>query len=644
MKKWAVILSVLLVLVVAGFLIVPKYIVQQTTLQTPVCSGGQVLSLDSARIVDSPELGKKVIRAVFSTNPTAECLDINLNPSQIELELKETEGRTDFDAVKSVIGDINLIDSKKAYNIIQSRETGGAIKKIRKLTLQPISLDTLSFDFCTINECKSRGTAYSKTIYALKSSFIGGCNCIFDDEIGIAGEISSSEQYQWKTQISIGGQTAELTNTQLSAKIGTIAFIKWSGNLASNDNLGSINRDTYEPYTSNAWRVVAKGNADYLTAQYEETKRNILSECYNTISPLFPSLQTTNFICSNGINKASAYNALVDSRTTDGLSAWASSEPLVRSASISNNLLSVNLKSPIVYPTFTLDIDASEIGVFISKGKPSVQCPSTSISFNSGEQKQAVFNVKNIGLGSGSFTYDLNCDKGYQILQPSPPRNIAAASSLAVTGTLSMTVAEGTETADCKFTATELNTLEQASCSYSYSAKHIIECIEGTKSCNQGNSELWTCRADGSYEQVKCTNGCEAFESSYRCRLTASPPPKTEPLCKPFWQLPESFLGFVIIPNLSSECLGLLGSAKLIGAIILAILGSFLLFKYIRKESLLQSSKKKPYNGIIQLVILAVVFLALFAFAFKVFWYGLIFLVIILIITFLIKRASGGLL
>src|SRR3972149_1634658 len=114
MKKWLILLSVLSILIVAGIFIVPKFTVQQAVLQNPTCSGGQVISVDSVNIRDSAELGKKVIRVVFSTIPTAECLDISLSPSLIESELKES-GVTNFDATKSIIGDINLISSSKSY-------------------------------------------------------------------------------------------------------------------------------------------------------------------------------------------------------------------------------------------------------------------------------------------------------------------------------------------------------------------------------------------------------------------------------------------------------------------------------------------------------------------------------------------------
>jgi len=634
MKKWLILLSVLSILIVAGIFIVPKFTVQQAVLQNPTCSGGQVISVDSVNIRDSAELGKKVIRVVFSTIPTAECLDISLSPSLIESELKES-GVTNFDATKSIIGDINLISSSKSYTINPRTD-----QKIRKLTVQPISLSLL--EFCTVNTCKNKGNA--QTLYALKSETFGGCNCILNNEIGYSGEFLSSESLQWKTQVSISGLTADLSNTQLSAKMGNIAFVKWAGNLASNDNLGSISRSTYFPYTTNAWRMVNyANNGDYVNSQYEETKRNILSTCYQTISPLFPELQSKNFVCPEGISKASAYNSLVETRTTDGLSAWKSSETLVKNAVISSNKLIVDLKSPIVYPQFTLDIDASQVGIFITKGKPLAVCPSSALSFNSGEQKQATFKVQNIGAGSGAFDYTLRCDKGNQAIQPSPPQNINAGSSLSVTATLGLTVLEGKQTSNCEFKATEMNTLETSSCTYSYSATKTIKCIEGSTSCEQGNSELWTCKTDGSYAQIKCPNGCEVFESAHRCRLTAEEPVIPEPLCDPILKFPDSFLGWTIIPALSEGCLGLLGSAKALGALVLALIGAFLLWRFFRKEKVLQSSKKKPYNGIIQFVLLTVVFLALFSFTFKLFWYGLILGIIILVATFLIKRASGGL-
>jgi len=474
-----------------------------TTTGSYKCSGGQVLSIDDAKIYTSSDLGgKKVIRVTFSTLPSSECLYINLNPSIINDKLSSSD-KQQFQATNTILGDIRLTNEQKVYNINERSS-----EKFRK-----IGLSTKSFGFpkiCTDSSCRDiYPTTFSSPIWESLSEN-DYCYCAYDSETGINGEFSVSESFRWNAVIDIGGQSLDMNQNTLSGKVGDIAFVKWSGNLLSNDNLGSITgRQAYKPYSDNQWKMIDYGTQSDLNNKYISHRQSLIN-CDGIVSG-----------CKSEIESSMGFNSEFDSKTSSKLSTWISGNSIVEGAVIYNNQMIVDLKSAVVYPTFTLDIDAESVGIFISQGQPQVTCPSNIPKIISGQTYDAQISVKNIGSESGSFTYYLICNKGSQSIQPSPPQTISTGATKSLTSRLGLTVQEGIDTSSCVFTARDINSLKEDSCSFSYQSEHQSQCTLGTKSCELGNTQLWTCKSDGGYDKQNCNYGCEAFESSFRCILQA---------------------------------------------------------------------------------------------------------------------------
>ena len=595
------------------------------------CSGGQVLSIDDISVTFSNELQKDVIRVLFSTVPTSECLDIYVSTNQIENSI---DG---FDAYSPIRGDIILTKKDIEFDINADQNEKffkiGIFNQGDKIT-------------CSAADCSGIVNSFASVFGDGWWLFTSECYCVSDDFRGVGGSFSSGSSLLWETDISIGGDMITLDNSDRSGEIGSIAIVKWAGNLAGNIGFSRPNRDVYKPFTDNNFRMIDSGTVGALENSYIPIKNSIIACDGYTAAPC------------DALDDARAYNAQFDSRTINGLSQWVSQESKVSSASISSNTLIINLNSPIVYPQFTLDIVAEEVGVFISTGKPSVTCPNN-FDIISGETRDVSVILENIGDDSGSFSYGVSCSKGSSTVSPISPQNIYSGQSKTITARLGLTVEQGTETSTCTFTATELNTFEQDSCSFSFTSTKQTQCIQGTSSCENGNKELWTCLADGSFKKTECQFGCEAFEDTSRCRLQQNeicddgidndgdglidyddPECKQIPdVCGAWIKLPEfKILGEVyggqtLLPDLfciiNKWLEGTIFWFSILVGLISGGIGISYLLKFIPKKS----TKTKIIYSIITFLLLGIAFSLL---ALIYFWWIVLFVVIIGIIRAII--------
>lgn len=473
---------------------------------TPSICSGQVLSIDPQITLETsnPALpGKKVIVASYSTLPSSECLKLRLRDSQLD-------ALPNFESNGDVFLDIKLTSQSKVFNINQNSN-----QLFKKIAIKNIGYEL----FCTQADCRSSGitdSSYIASGYPLGSPGDSDCACYYEQSLGVGGDFQISEQLYWATDVQLGNEPKlRLTNAPPNAKTsgyvgGDVAFVEWSGNLGSNAQFGSLAgaKDTYKPYSNNIWRMIPQGTYNAIDYKYNDAYSR-LRECDFTGE------------CTTANTKATSLSAYFDSNTIDQTDSWADSESFVEFADVNSNQLIVFLGSPIIYPTFRLIIDAEEVGIFqTTGGKPQLTCPS---NFNivSGETSRQNIKIKNPGSATGTYEYSLSCNKGSQQLSPNSPFDINSGNTLDVFATMGLTVVEGTDSSSCTFTALEKTTREQSSCTFSYTSTHQSQCTEGTKICEVGNSQLWTCKADGSYDKVNCQFGCEAFENDYRCRLQA---------------------------------------------------------------------------------------------------------------------------
>jgi len=132
------------------------------------------------------------------------------------------------------------------------------------------------------------------------------------------GEFSVSESFRWNAVIDIAGQSLDMNQNTLSGKVGDIAFVKWSGNLMSNDNLGSITgRQAYKPYSDNQWKMIDYGTQSELNNKYISHRQSLIN-CDGIVSG-----------CKSEIESAMGFNSEFDSKTSSKLSTWISGNSIV---------------------------------------------------------------------------------------------------------------------------------------------------------------------------------------------------------------------------------------------------------------------------------------------------------------------------
>jgi len=494
-----------------GIMFVPKLgLFQQTAFDNPTLCSGQVLNIDpDISLQFNGQLGKQVIRAVYSTLPSGECLTLKLRADQIDSSI---DG---FQANGDILLNVKLVDQGTSYTINQ--DNSQLFKKVR--------FENTGFELlCTASDCNSANYIASGYTGVDES---GDCFCFYEDDKGRGGDFQPGFKYEWTADIQVGN-LEKLTlfdrsqGNKLSGRMGDIAFAKWGGSLVGGSGFSGMQslKDAYKPFSNNQWRIIDNGIYPItLNPQYTSV-RSALDGC------------ELSGLCGDEFLQVTAYNALFDQETVDQVLTFPQEQDIILAggAQIISNTLTLIFQSPVVYPQFTIDIDAEEVGIFVSVGEPEVQCPAN-FDIKSGETKTADFVLKNINLDfSGSFTYRFECGGGSQSFVPTPPQTVVAGSSLNIKGTFGRTVENnGTITTDCKFIAEETNCLNnpfcdssglQTSdfCEFSYNSTFESGCTEGETRCEGGNLEKWTCQNDQSWIKEGCVYGCIVENENAICR------------------------------------------------------------------------------------------------------------------------------
>ncbi len=465
----------------------------QSFFDPPTLCSGQVLSIDpNINVVFSNELNKNVFRVSYSTLPSGECLKLRVDESLFEAEFPN------FDAESDVFLDISLVDQAKVFNI---QSVGPSLKKFGIIDIGNEAICTHSG---AIDRCSSQGAPNS--FASLFESIPGSdCNCMKDIVQGAAGDFLLTEGIEWRTQVKVGSTPiSTLSHNVLSDNIGNIGFIRWAGNLGSNVDFGGLvgQKDTFLPAGDNVWRMVGN-NIQNLNFQYNDLRGDVASCDVGALASFND--------CPGSKEEMLGYNSFFIQQTADQTIQWSFDEPAVRDgeAQIIGNQLIAFLESPIVYPTFILDLDVDAIGVFTTVGEPKAICPVGAIELISGETVIAPLQIQNLNNDfGGTFGYELNCNQGSQLLSPAPPITIGPGQSSSISAVLGLTVPqEGSRTAECEFVVVEQNTGASDSCLFDYTSTNLgVLCVDGIQVCEAGNTELWTC-ANGVFTMMQCTCG-----------------------------------------------------------------------------------------------------------------------------------------
>ena len=456
------------------------------------CSGGTILSVDDVSITSSNDLGgQKVVRVLFDSLTTGECLDIKVTES--DLEDLQDDG---FEVQDGIVGDIEITKKQQEFDLLKNTD------KYFKLITKDIGNSLTK----SPSNCGQEDGLNLLGGYYQLGLFGNRVICVYGEEQGTGGRILSGSSLLWETKVSIGGRSTTLNNNILESNIGSIASVKWAGNGLGSSLLDNPDYDLFFDYTKNKFLLIDEGTYNIVNREF-----------HDVLSNLGAGYAIRASVANQWIIN---YNNNLEQFTKDKFNEWVDDEPLVGSVTADENKLIVDLNSNVIYPKFTLDILAEEVGIFQTTGKPKVTCPSGSISLNSGDTKVVSASLKNEGGSSASFGYYVECNDGSYSVSPDAPQTIGSGSSKTIRITLGNLVSEGTERTNCKFEAYSFNGNDRDTCYFEFDSTFTSSCHEGEKSCEDSNTKLYTCDDVGTYDITNCEFGCESYGTDYRCKLS----------------------------------------------------------------------------------------------------------------------------
>lgn len=474
------------------------------------CSGGTtILSISQASITTSQDLnGKQVLRVVAVANGGGECARIRWSQSDIEKALKDTGDNYAVD--NEVYGDLILNEQTQTFHV--ESKPAQTVYKIAQNKKQTGLL-------CNVGNCEA---TYDNVIYAYRKYItgVGDCFCVYKMNEGQGGIFKSTSTKDFDVTFKIeGAGETHLTSTQQSAKLGSKAFIKWSGDLFSGTWLGTPNYDGFQRVSAQSWIMAEDGFYDDISDRFESDTKDD-SDMYNKGCLVGGYKNVEGWIDFPYEQMGSCldqYNSFVEGKLEDKTSDFEGSEEAVASGDWNGNAYTAVLAVPTTWQMFTIDLDASFVGIHKLVGEPAVSCPSAKQSVTSGKQVTSVFQVKDKSGTKPSFGLSLNCNNGIGSMQTNRITKVGT-SYQNVNGYVTITTSSNQDFS-CVFEAYDLNDPDNKdSCTSNYLGVPFSGCTAGETQCSSDFKQLGVCKSDGTdYTWSDCENGCDYVNGKATC-------------------------------------------------------------------------------------------------------------------------------
>jgi hypothetical protein len=460
------------------------------------CGSTSALSITKAEVTTSSNLdGKQVLRVYAKAEGNGECLKINWDKTLLQSELAENNIKATVD--KSVTGDFSKLNQRQTFAIYKN--TGkvynyGELQKGKNT-------------FECINACSDISTITGQS-YGFRSGslFSYDCYCPVFSPTGQDAAFGDTVSREFDVQYVIDGLgRTTLTESSPSGRISDKAFIRYEGDLVGSKWLQKPSYDVLYAYNSNSWTMIAPGTYNnYLT------NFNIFRSSGIDIDKYGKQFGAMNYLSYDDARaRIQKYNVDITGLISNKESEFLSRNTIIASTEKAGNQLTVDLDYPISYPTFIIELDAGWVGIHRVEGVPDLDCSTLGkFTLDSGNTRTQSFIVKNLGSASERATFSLAVDCN-QVGSADLQTN-----SISITGGASQTVRvtssglsnSGTQSASCTITATDINSLQKDTCTYSFSVKEIT--TDCTESMCMG-SELWEC-VSGEYRIIPCEYGCDS--------------------------------------------------------------------------------------------------------------------------------------
>lgn len=584
-----------------------------------------VLSMSNIQVKDN---GAKILVTVTPQGP--DDLEIYFTPEELNNAL-ESQG---YRATQASILKVKYVESSKKFYFTDNDQS--SIKAI-KVTDTGNYWGLGTSKSAIVSYCINKGYPNTVSAYYTDTGLqISNVNCVEYFNNGYVNAFNTGLGTDgFKVEFNLNGEVAYITgDEQFVSMANGKALISWQGSLLGINNIGAPNYDVY--HIENQWYLVDKNAYASVSSAFS----NFIS-CMDSTNWLGTRPNVNDFnSCKN--NYMNIYNANIQSKNAEYISQVSNAE----SISFSQGIMFVNLKQPTFKPVFTIELDATKVGLIRLAGEPQITNCITNQYFTSAGTKSTSATIQNMGSNEGYFDFKITCDNE-EMSGHADSLNFNAGETKTVnfqiyggnTGT-------STNSGRCEIKVTDRASQKSDSCFYDMDVAYksgISECVGTETRCSGDLKSVYNCvnnkwvrsecigdlscgyreniaqclSGEGETLYKKCSS-CEAFAKSKLFGFITTDE-ESELKCTPkllqnFTFCWASFLRLLMIPV--ALILTMLFSGELLNS-----------FKSIKKNKI-----AKFLISLILGVIVAYIF-------YVVFWLAIVMIIILLIVgRFLPKR------
>lgn len=489
--------------------------------------------------------------------------------------------------------------------------------------------------------------------------------CLTRTQEGVKANIVN-KRFSFKETITatVNGETATgvISNDPSVApkevSVSNRIFVKFLGGLTNFEECPTAESQEVLALHMNDWKLVDSNKLNDALNNYQ-----VAYDCVGQ-KALFADMKS---ICIDAYNsKVNLATVPKQFKATTGSSAVASCGS---GDCTSTGVITLSDVKLLQIPTLSMKINADWIGIVEPQVKPKIVSATFGSCFEEGTTGQISVQVKNEGTMAGSVSFSINCGTGFS--GDKQIDNLQLGTGKTATRVIDVTASITQDsTAKCTLRVQDANNDQNFdSKEVSVCAKRINPCGDyavGTTRCN--NNILEVCKADGWVLQKNCPVKCELisgvaqcsgaelecesdaackvalnddnpctieycktslFSSTGKCEQKASEALECKG-CKPLWKLPDSFLGWTMLPALSADCVKTLDILAMIMSLVIAGFAIYMLYKGFERGKIL---KKKGWRQVIKPIIFIIVGLVTYAVSFKLIWYGIIAIAVVAVLA-----------
>jgi len=370
---------------------------------------------------------------------------------------------------------------------------------------------------CSVSSCQNELGSSIKVIGISRSPTLV-CMCVYIEQEGITGKFINDRSIDYSVSINVDGNIQDLTRDQNELSFNNNK-IKVSG-FGSLNNFDEINAPTswYALFTNSKYSKLISTSAynsqennfkEFKSCMGYSTSASFWDVAKSPLSYLLSSIKSVGSVstCVNNYrNKVNSYLFdQMDSYKSSKVSYYADSSDIY----FEGDNLVINLKTPSVYPTFTIEMEAESVGIIKLKGKPKCENPKD-VTINSGTSLTEMIRVTNIGEADGSFSGSVSCNGevsgtiSESYFEKGETKDMRISISASNTN-------QGTFNSNCVYTIKDRGSGETTTCSNTINVKYqsgIVCTPPGSFSCEGDN--LMKCSSEGTEKLLEkvCPSGC----------------------------------------------------------------------------------------------------------------------------------------